>query len=431
VDYIGQFFNFEFNLNLFDPQGNMILNQTWNVTPQVACAYYPNDITGFPEFLPTGSEGYDSPRYILPGHEVLFVVRFQNTGNYPAEDVKIDIPLDPTKWDIGEFSPLHASALDMGCLHDDGTYDLIVDSNQVVIKFVFEDIYLPDSVSNEEASHGFAAFRIKARNDLAHNTELNAQAFIYFDENPAVVTNQTLHTIFDCESFSSIVGQDVVCASDSISLDATQPFVDTFTWVLNNEVVSTASTFSYPAETGNYSVVLTTSNALCDIPGDSYGPEVHAYSVVVNPLPSAEVTTDGGVLTAVDGVAWQWSIDGIADVTTPSIVASQNGMYTVEITNEFGCSVVSDSLAITSGINNIQLQASINVYPNPMNAQARIELPQGLFDIEIFDQTGACVRSLPNSQGVVIVERASLVTGIYHLQIRSEEGKQHIRLVVE
>jgi hypothetical protein len=143
------------------------------------------------------------------------------------------------------------------------------------------------------------------------------------------------------------------------------------------------------------------------------------------------VTTDGGVLTAVDGVAWQWSIDGIADVTTPSIVASQNGMYTVEITNEFGCSVVSDSLAITSGINNIQLQASINVYPNPMNAQARIELPQGLFDIEIFDQTGACVRSLPNSQGVVIVERASLVTGIYHLQIRSEEGKQHIRLVVE
>jgi hypothetical protein len=409
----------------------MILNQTWNVAPQVACAYDPNDITGYPAFLPTGSEGYDSPRYILPGHEVLFVVRFQNTGNYPAEDVKIDIPLDPTKWDIGEFSPLHASALDMGCLHDDGTYDLIVDSNQVVIKFVFEDIYLPDSVSNEEASHGFAAFRIKARNDLAHNTELNAQAFIYFDANPAVVTNQTIHTIFDCESFSSIVGQDAVCEGDSIALDATQPYVDAFTWVLNNEVVSTASAFTYPAETGSYSVVLTTSNALCDIPDDSYEAEAHSFGVVVNPLPSAEVTIEGNVLTAVDGVAWQWSIDGVADATTPSIVASQSGIYTVEITNEFGCSVVSDSLAITSGIDSSLLEASIHVYPNPMNTGARIELPQGLFDIEIFDQTGARVRSMPGSRGVVMIERGSLVTGVYHVRVSNETTQKYVRLIVE
>jgi hypothetical protein len=151
----------------------------------------------------------------------------------------------------------------------------------------------------------------------------------------------------------------------------------------------------------------------------------------VNPLPSAEVTTEGSVLTAVDGVAWQWSIDGIAAVTTPSIVASQTGMYTVEITNEFGCSVVSDSLAITSGITNIQLQASINVYPNPMKAQSRIELPQGLFDIEIFDQTGARVRSMPGSRGVVMMERGSLVTGVYHVRVSNETTQKYVRLIVE
>jgi hypothetical protein len=66
-----------------------------------------------------------------------------------------------------------------------------------------------------------------------------------------------------------------------------------------------------------------------------------------------------------------------------------------------------------------------------MNTGARIELPQGLFDIEIFDQTGARVRSMPGSRGVVMIERGSLVTGVYHVRVSNETTQKYVRLIVE
>jgi uncharacterized protein (TIGR02145 family) len=508
VDYIGQFFNFEFNLNLFDPQGNMIHSETWNVAPEVACAYDPNDITGFPEGLNgENNEGYLDPHFILEGHEVTFVVRFQNTGNYPAEDVHIDIPLDPEKWDIGSFTPFHASALDMGCLHDDGSYDLEFDSNYVVVKFVLEDIYLPDSVSNEEGSHGFVSFRINARQDLNPGTELYAKAYIYFDANPAVITNETTHTIFSCDSFSPPVGQNIYCEGETIAFNAEQPYVDNYTWTLDNATAGTGSSFTYPSVLmspdipAEYSLELTTSNALCPlvmyeteaeahqvfivvnptpslyqhlsdtlcageevaydaqsngtvywmngavngsstIASESFTAEVYALSnencssdtlqwaVTVNPLPSTEVDNNNNVLTAVDGIAWQWSVNGAEDVTTQSITASVSGNYQVEITNEFECTATSELFVITD-VSFVNSWPTLTAYPNPMKDQARLELPKGVFDIALYDMTGACVRAMQNQQGVAIIERESLASGVYQVRITQGEHSTSVRLVIE
>ena len=59
----------------------------------------------------------------------------------------------------------------------------------------FSAIMLPDSNTNEAASHGYVTFAIKPNVGLAQGTQLTNTANIYFDYNAAVPTNTTLNTI--------------------------------------------------------------------------------------------------------------------------------------------------------------------------------------------------------------------------------------------
>ncbi|MBK9593678.1 MAG: T9SS type A sorting domain-containing protein [Crocinitomicaceae bacterium] len=64
-----------------------------------------------------------------------------------------------------------------------------------VIRFNFNNIYLPDSNANEPGSHGFVEFEIAMEQGLAEGTEIKNRADIYFDTNPAVTTDYALNTI--------------------------------------------------------------------------------------------------------------------------------------------------------------------------------------------------------------------------------------------
>ncbi|MFT5823160.1 MAG: hypothetical protein ACI8ZM_004420 [Crocinitomix sp.] len=56
---------------------------------------------------------------------------------------------------------------------------------------------LPDSNVNELASHSFLKYRIDLLPDLDLGTVITNTAHIYFDANPAVITNTTINTLFD------------------------------------------------------------------------------------------------------------------------------------------------------------------------------------------------------------------------------------------
>jgi hypothetical protein len=62
------------------------------------------------------------------------------------------------------------------------------------IAFTFDNIMLPDSTTNEPESHGFVRYSISPKSGLADYTEVTNTAYIYFDFNPAIVTNTTLNT---------------------------------------------------------------------------------------------------------------------------------------------------------------------------------------------------------------------------------------------
>jgi hypothetical protein len=50
---------------------------------------------------------------------------------------------------------------------------------------------------NEPESHGYIRYRIQALAGVQSGTPVNNTAYIYFDFNPAVVTNTTLNTLVD------------------------------------------------------------------------------------------------------------------------------------------------------------------------------------------------------------------------------------------
>jgi uncharacterized repeat protein (TIGR01451 family) len=139
-------------------------------------AYDPNDKQGFPE-------GLTNQGYIERGQTLEYLIRFQNTGTDTAFNVTIrdtlSALLDPATIRLGATShPCELRMMPSGTL-----------------MLVFEHILLPDSNINEAASHGFAQFTIEQKSGNAFGSSIRNRAAIYFDFNPPVITNQTLHTV--------------------------------------------------------------------------------------------------------------------------------------------------------------------------------------------------------------------------------------------
>ena len=140
-------------------------------------SYDPNDKQGFPRG--TGESGQIEKNTALE-----YLIRFQNTGTSFANTVLIRDTIDTSVLDLSSIRAGSSS-------HD---YSFFISENGT-INFLFEDIMLLDSTTNEPESHGFVKFKINQKPDLPIGTIIENSAGIYFDFNEPVITNYTLHTI--------------------------------------------------------------------------------------------------------------------------------------------------------------------------------------------------------------------------------------------
>lgn len=143
---------------------------------EVRASFDPNDKRGFPL-------GWHEERFIEPEQSLEYVIRFQNTGNDTAFLVIIRDSL-PLQLDPATLRPGVSSH----------PYLLVIEPGNV-LRFMFPDICLPDSTTNEQASHGFVAFTITPSANLPFGTTIQNQADIYFDFNTPIRTQPTFHTI--------------------------------------------------------------------------------------------------------------------------------------------------------------------------------------------------------------------------------------------
>ena len=142
---------------------------------EVVGSFDPNDKSFFPE-------DYNITHY-NNGTPIEYLIRFQNTGTYPATFVEVLDTIE-ANLDLSTFRMISAS-------HD---YTVILPEDRV-IKWRFDNINLPDSTSNEPESHGFIKFSLMPIEGLALNDEIANRCGIYFDFNEPVITNYATTTL--------------------------------------------------------------------------------------------------------------------------------------------------------------------------------------------------------------------------------------------
>ncbi|MBK7408586.1 MAG: T9SS type A sorting domain-containing protein [Saprospirales bacterium] len=151
-------------------------------------SFDPNDKSAFPA-------GYDEAHYIERGVAIEYKIRIQNTGTATAFKVVV---LDTLS------TLLNPETIRPGAGSHPFSFERLEDN---VLRFTFSDIMLPDSNTNEAASHGFVQFSVQQMPDLPLGTVIENNAAIYFDSNDPVVTNTVFHTI----------GEDFIQVIDNVA----------------------------------------------------------------------------------------------------------------------------------------------------------------------------------------------------------------------
>ena len=154
----------------------MPTDNTFTYNQTVVGSFDPNDITCL--------EGESvAPSEI--GEYLHYVINFENTGNFPAENIVVKTIVDPIKFDINSLQLLNTS----------NPVDARITGN--VVEFIFEDIQLAGP-----GGHGHVLLKVKSKSTLVTGDNVAKSAGIYFDYNAPVDTGMAT-TVF--QSLSNAV----------------------------------------------------------------------------------------------------------------------------------------------------------------------------------------------------------------------------------
>ena len=148
------------------------IDNIFNLNQTVVNSYDPNDKTCL--------QGKTVSSEVI-GEYVHYLIRFENTGSYNAQNITVTDYIDTSKFDISTLVPLTGSHLFV---------TKISEGNKV--EFYFENINLPFQNATND---GFVAFKIKTKPNLTVGDSFSNSANIYFDYNSAIITNEYVSTI--------------------------------------------------------------------------------------------------------------------------------------------------------------------------------------------------------------------------------------------
>jgi len=328
----------------------------------------PNDKRGFPK-------GIGEDHIIFPETELEYHIRFQNTGTDTAFNIVIGDTL------ANEF--LDLSSIRMGVSSHPYSWK-INDTN--ILEITFENIMLPDSNTNEVASHGFVKFKLAQIDDNPLGIIIENTAGIYFDFNDPVITNTTMHTIeekpFYLDTIHMHLCNDTIYQNDTTFISTGELGSIEFE-ITNSITVSTPDT-TY--------IVITTDNSEIEICGNIY----------------------------------------VSDATIICEHIDVNGCD----------SIVHFNLQFTTSVfeNDEELKSQLYVYPNPSNGSFSLKLSllkEDEISIRLYNLMGQIVydeqRSIiPNSQKQLIpVSISPVPDGIYLLEVTNGNSKWNQKIVIK
>ena len=158
------------NVTITIPSGDVnVANNESTLSQVIVGSYDPNDKTEVHGGKIVHAD-FSSDDYLT------YTIQFENTGTANAVTVKVDDVLDVI---------LDASTLKM----IDASHDYVLERDGNNLSWNFNGIDLPPSVANTEIGKGYIVFQIKPTPGYAIGDIIPNTAYIYFDFNPAIVTN--------------------------------------------------------------------------------------------------------------------------------------------------------------------------------------------------------------------------------------------------
>jgi hypothetical protein len=477
---------FEFTVNAVSTEDNTVVD-TDMYSEELLCAYDPNDKTEF--------TGHTAMGYVSGEEPLEYIIRFQNTGNYVATDVRIEDQLN-ANLDRSTFEIVASSH----------AMEVMIDENGKSI-FMFNDIMLPDSATDQAGSNGFVRFRITPVEGLAHGNTIENTGQIYFDNNPPIITNTTLNTIYDCSTFDANViwSTDVICGVQGAQANVDEQWIESIEWLVDGSFYSDASGIEVTNITSDISIDLHISNALCGSVNSSVvinteeselpqitpsqasfceGQEVTLssnfstnnnwylngnlvsqeqniiieaggnYELVIigedceMTAEPVEITVfevpvigplsiSGNLISAenISGVTYQWFFNDqpIAGANQSSYTATESGNYSVQITTANDCSTMGAALFVQVGLDELNAAGFI-AYPNPVSDVLTIRFADGgaAQSVRIFNALGQVVYQNNNlASEQKMIDVSGFASGTYTLEIQQNDKKMKALVLVK
>jgi hypothetical protein len=209
-----------------------------------------------------------------------------------------------------------------------------------------------------------------------------------------------------------------------VSSTDTQVACNSFTWIDGNTYTSSVDTVVYTYVGG------AANN--CD--------SLVTLDLTINSVSDVTTTVDatGVTLTANNtNATYQWiDCDSnnvlISNETNQSYTATENGNYAVQLT-ENGCVDTTECVAITSvGLLENDFGTGLVVYPNPTDGKLSIDLGSDypMIHTTLTDITGKVVQSNTFEGGQLLDLTLEAPSGVYLLNIETNEKKATIRLII-
>ena len=397
-------FNNSFNFILFTDtiaaSGDQICIQG-SISPSSPDLNYNNNVNSFcatviTSYDPNDKSVYPSSTLDISGDRWLtYTIRFQNTGTAPAEHIYITDTLSAAL-DWSTFSLLSYSHQPLTQVYNDG-----------LVKFSFPHINLPDSNSNEPASHGYVQFKIRVNSGLPVGSTIENTANIFFDFNTPVITNTTGNTVINCSIPPTIINASI-CGGDNYLLNNVQYY-----------------------NSGVYTQRITTS-----VGCDSLI-ELHLSATTFN----NSISVNSGTLqTSQTGTGYQWincsTNTAISGATGQTYTPTQSGNYAVVVTDGI-CSDTSNCLFFSgTGIGELNagvtLLSSINEETNSIRVSINGLSTGG--NLSITDVRGKIIFSeiIPadgNKNRQIFFSAATLARGMYMIHLTGENVRMTTKVV--
>lgn len=212
----------------------------------------------------------------------------------------------------------------------------------------------------------------------------------------------------------SITGNATICPGDSTMLTAVGGNIASYSWN-----TSATSNTIYATIPGTFNVTVLTNDGCT---------ATDSFVVSSASSPAPVVSYSGGLLSTGSFATYQWLLNNtlIPGATGNPYFPTQNGNYSVIVTNSFGCADTSTSFAVIDvGIVEFESQV-FTLFPNPCEELLSLTFNSSfttVVDVEITDMAGRLLitKSCPSTD-IQHVDVSFLQSGTYIVTVKNDSG---------